>query len=479
MILRPLSQFLLDERILRRDDRVVVGVSGGADSTALLHILSDLNRELDWSLSLHAAHLNHGLRGAESDTDATFVQAAADALSIPRTIERRDIPTLAAVEGMGVEEIARRERYAFFERVCLQAGAKTVAVGHHADDNAETILHRILRGTGLRGLSGIPRVRALSPRSEIRLVRPLLHLTRAELREYLLDSGVAFREDSSNASTEPMRNRLRGSILPRIEAEVNPQAREALLRLGSQAVWLEEFLHETVDRTFDTLVISRTDQELVLNAEALARKSRIFQTELVRRAYTSFGLGEQDLGFTHLVAAMELIEGEASGKQTKLPGGMTVEKRYGQLIFSLPSDEPREEIAEAIAVHLPGRTVLPLRGLELECLEEEVEPDEIPRLRRSADRANEVVDRSAVHPPIVIRTRRPGDRFTPLGAPGSKKISDFLADLHVDPKDRQRVAILCDQLGPIWVVGYRIDDRVKLTGLTRRVLRLRARTWDH
>jgi tRNA(Ile)-lysidine synthase len=478
VVLRPLSQFLLDERILRRDDRVVMGVSGGADSTALLYILSDLNRELDWGLALHAAHLDHGLRGGESDADATFVHAAADALSIPCTVERRDVAALSAAEGVGIEEIARRERYAFFERVCLQVGAKIVAVGHHADDNAETILHRILRGTGLRGLSGIPRVRALAPRSDIKLIRPLLHLTRAELRRYLVDSGVAFREDSSNMSTEPMRNRLRHSILPRIESEVNPQAREALLRLGSQAVWLEEFLHETVDRTFDTLVISRTDQELVLNAEALARKSRIFQTELVRRAYTSFGLGEQDLGFTHLVAAMELIEDQTSGRQTILPGGMTVEKRYGQLILSLPSDEPREEIAEAIAVHLPGKTVLPMRGLELECTEEEVDPATIPSLRASADRGNQVVDRSAVHPPILIRTRRPGDRFTPLGAPGSKKISDFLADLHVDPRDRQRVALLCDQLGPFWVVGYRIDDRVKLTGLTHRVLRLRARTWD-
>jgi len=478
MMLRSLAQFLQHERLLRRDDRVLVGVSGGADSIALLHLLADLNKTCQWELGLHAAHLNHGLRGAESDADAAFVQAASDGMSIPCTTESRDVDGIAARDGGGIEEVARRERFAFFERVCLQTGSKVVALAHHADDNAETILHRILRGTGLRGLSGIPRSRALFPRSEIRLVRPLLHLTRADLRAYLLDSGAAFREDSSNTSQEPLRNRLRRSILPRIEAEVNPQAREALLRLGAQAVWLEEFLHETVDRTFETLIISRTDQQIVLNAEALARKSRIFQTELIRRAYTSFGLGEQELGFTHLVAATELIDEAVSGKQTKLPGGMTVEKRYAQLIFSLPSAEPREELAEEIAVHLPGTTLLPVRRLEIECAEEQVSVDEIPRLRRSGDRLHEYMDREAVHPPIVIRPRRAGDRFTPLGAPGSKTVADFLADLRVEPKDRQRVAILCDQLGPIWVVGYRIDDRVKLTGLTRQVLRLRARTWD-
>lgn len=477
-MLRLLSQTQLQEKLLRRDDRVVVGVSGGADSMALLHLLWSLNSRLEWRLELHVAHLNHGLRESESDADAAFVQAAADGFSIPCTVESRNVREIAAGEAGGIEEVGRRERFAFFERVCLQTGSKIVALAHHADDNAETILHRILRGTGLRGLSGIPRSRALFSQSDIRLIRPLLSFTRAELRAYLLDSGAAFREDSSNASNEPMRNRLRRIILPQIESEVNPQAREALLRLGSQAAWLEEFLHETVDRTFETLVISRTDQELVLNAEALARKSRIFQTELIRRAYTSFGLGEQELGFSHLVAAMELIEDEESGKQTKLPGGMTVEKRYGQLTFSLPSDEPREEIAEEIAVHLPGKTLLPLRRLEIECSEEEVSVEEIPRLRRSSDRLNECIDRTAVHPPIVVRPRRAGDRFNPLGAPGSKTVADFLADLHVEPKDRQRVAILCDQLGPIWVVGYRIDDRVKLTGLTRRVLRLRARTWD-
>ncbi|MGB2985704.1 MAG: tRNA lysidine(34) synthetase TilS [Phycisphaerae bacterium] len=474
-MLKALSQELLSEGLLSQDDAVVVGVSGGPDSMALLHLLLGLNEHHDWRLKLHVAHLNHQLRGEEAEKDAAFVRAAADSLSLPCTIETREIARLAEAESTSIEEVSRRERYAFFERVCLQVGSRIVAVGHQADDNAETILHRILRGTGLRGLAGIPRSRALSLNNEVRVIRPLLRMTRESVCNYLADAGIAFREDRTNVSNEPMRNRIRNILLPQIEAEVNPQVRDALTRLGEQARWLEEYLGETVQRTFETLIISHTDQILTLNADTLSRKSRIVQTELIRLAYRSFGLGEQDLAFGHLVSALDLISDPASGRQFQLPGGMTVEKRYHRLILSLPSDEPRETIASEIAVHLPGQTLLPIRRLEIDCSIDEVVPDDIPRLRRAAHRMEEHVDLEAVHPPLLVRTRRAGDRFFPLGAPGSKKLSDFLIDSKVAPKERERVAVLCDQLGPIWVIGHRIDDRVKITALTRRVLHLRAR----
>jgi tRNA(Ile)-lysidine synthase len=295
------------------------------------------------------------------------------------------------------------------------------------------------------------------------------------LHDYLTDTGIAYREDRTNASNEPMRNRIRNVVLPVIEAEVNPQVRDALTRLGEQARWLEEYLQETVHRTFETLIISRTDQVLTLNADALSRKSRIVQTELIRLAYRSFGLGEQDLAFSHLVSTLDLIADPASGKQLQLPGGMTIEKRYHQLIFSLPTDEPRETIASEIAVHLPGSTLLPIRRLEISCALDEIAPQDIPRVRCSTDKMDEHVDFESVHPPLVVRKRRAGDRFYPLGAPGSKTLSDFLIDTKVDPKERQRVAVLCDQLGPIWIIGHRIDDRVKITSQTRQVLHLSAR----
>lgn len=477
-MLKMLAQSLLNEQLINKDDRIVVGVSGGPDSIALLHLLVELNRSHDWNLDLHIAHLNHQVRGEDSLQDAVFVQATADQLSIPCTIETRDIPTLSKTHSKGLEETGRQERYAFFGRVCLRTNSKLIAVGHHADDNAETILHRIFRGTGLRGLGGIPPTRPLTPGSDVRIVRPLLKFTRQSILNYLSDAGVDYREDHTNDFNEPMRNRIRNNIIPLIEADVNTQVREALTRLGEQAQWLQEFLGETVQRTFNTLIISHTDQEIILNADALSRKSRIVQTELIRLAYRSFGLGEQDLAFSHLVSVLDIIADPASGKQVNLPGGMTIEKRYHQLIFSLPSDEPRETIAPVIAIHLPGLTLLPIRRLEIECTIKDVALTEIPKLRHTGSPMEEYVDYNALRPPLVVRSRRAGERFYPLGAPGSKKLADFLTDSKVDPKEREKVAVLCDHLGPIWVIGHRIDDRVKLTGLTRKVLHLRAKSLE-
>ncbi|MCP4247337.1 MAG: tRNA lysidine(34) synthetase TilS [bacterium] len=486
---KTLAEEIEAESLLARDDRVVLGVSGGPDSMALLHALVDLNEQAGYALKLHIAHLDHALRGDDGEKDAAFVQAAADNLGLPCTVERRDVPALAGSGKGSVEEVARRERYAFLERVCLESGALVLAVGHHRDDDAETILHRIVRGTGLRGLTGIPRVRHLREGSRIRLVRPLLRHGCQTLLAYLAESGIPYREDSTNRDTAMMRNRIRETVLPLLESEINPQVREALLRLGEQARWLEEYFRETVHRTLETLIISRTDQELTVNATALANKTRIVQTELIRRAAASFQLGEQDLGFAQLVAVLDLVADPASGKQVHLPGGMTVTKRYDRLIFSVPTDEPRETIAAEIAVHVPGRTLLPIRRMEIDCELTEVQADAradwlhrqharseappvgLPRGNRVFE---EWIDFECVRPPLVVRTRSAGDRFWPLGAPGSKKLSEFLSDAKVDPSERERVAVLCDQLGPVWIIGHRIDERVKLTPHTRRVLRVQV-----
>ncbi|MCG3132023.1 MAG: tRNA(Ile)-lysidine synthase [Phycisphaerae bacterium] len=474
-MLRQLANLLASEVQLARDELLVVGVSGGPDSTALLHLLLDLNRQTgqqEWMLRLHVAHLNHGLRAEEGERDAAFVQALADNLELPCTIEAQNVADLASREGAGVEEAGRGARYAFFERVAERIGARFVAVAHHYDDQAETVLHRILRGTGLRGLAGIPLVRAIRAGSGVRVIRPLLRIPKQDLVHYLKDNGVAWREDRTNESAEMMRNRLRLELLPLIEDRVNPQVREALVRLGEQAAWLGEYLHETVQRTFETLIISRTDQQLELNVEALSRKSRIVQTELIRLAYLSFGLGEQELSFANIVAVLELIADPGSGKRVQLPRGMEAVKSYHRLVFSLPAEEAREELAPEVSVHLPGKTRLPLRGIQIECQFRDVGSGEWEALRKKASKFEEFVSMDAVRPPLTVRSRRTGDRFWPLGAPGTKKVADFLIDAKVDARERDRVAVLCDLLGPIWIIGHRIDDRVKLTAQTRRVLRL-------
>ncbi|MBI4718377.1 MAG: tRNA lysidine(34) synthetase TilS [Planctomycetes bacterium] len=474
-MIRALAHTLLSEAALEPSQSVVVGVSGGADSMALLHLLLGLNRVAGWHLRLHVAHLHHGLRGADADADAAFVQAAADALGVGCTVESRNVADLAQSKSAGVEETGRDERFLFFERVCLQAGANIVAVGHHADDNAETILHRILRGTGLRGLAGMRRSRPLGPASPVRLVRPLLHLPRKTLRDYLAGSGITFREDLSNSAREPTRNRIRHVLLPLIEEQINAQAGEALTRLGLQARWLDDFLRDLVCRTFDTLLISQDAGAVVLNADALARKSRIVQTELVRMAYGRFGLGEQTLSFGHLVAAVELLDDPASGRQVHLPGGLAVEKRYHQLVFFLPEAEGTPAEVVETPVHLPGITRLPGERGELVCTVRTLTAEEVAQVPRAATLTRVFLDYDVLRLPLTLRGRRAGDRFVPLGAPGTKSVSDFLIDTKVGPATRQELTLLCDQAGIVWLIGQRIDERAKLTANTRRVLEVSAR----
>ena len=286
---------------------------------------------------------------------------------------------------------------------------------------------------------------------------------------------IAFREDRSNTDHALLRNRIRHVVLPLLEQQVNPQVRGALLRLAEQARWFEDYFRENVTRTFETLLVSRTDQGIVLNAAALARKSKLLQTGLIREAYSSFGLGEADLSFTHLVAVADLLDDPTSGKMIQLPGGVVVEKRYEQLIFTRETQGPIASPADQIVVRVPGRTVLPSRSMEICCEVTTPAPDAIAALRDHGRRMCEYLDMDAVHPPLLVRSRRSGERFFPLGAPGSKKLSDYLTDAKVPPEGRRNIAVLCDQLGPIWVVGHRIDDRVKLTSQTRRVLHLEAK----
>ncbi len=502
-IVKNIAEQIIEEQLFAKDAntgvidaRVVVAVSGGPDSMALLHILLALNEEADFNLTLHVAHLNHCLRGADSDEDAAFVQAAADSLNLESTILARNIPALAGQTSGSIEEIARNERYHFLERVAIQTRSIAAAVGHHADDNAETILHRILRGTGIRGLSGIPRRRSISPMSDVEIVRPLLRVMRKDILQFLSDRGVPFREDRTNELNEPMRNRIRNMILPTVKTEVNPQVVDALLRLGEQAGWVEQYLRETAHRTFETLIINRTDQDLTLNITSLARKNRIIQTELVRRAIDFFEVGQQDLSFTHIKSVLDLIASSESGKQVQLPGGISATKLYDRLIFAMHTDEPREEIASEIAIHVPGTTNLPVRRMEIECTVRDVKTADIERWRVEKQEYaekhpyfdkcthaekhafEEWIDLDRVSLPLTVRQRRPGDRFWPLGAPGSKKLSEFLIDTKVDPAERDRVAVLSDQLGPVWIVGHRLDERVKLTRQTRRVLVLSVRRFE-
>jgi len=458
--------------LLAQGDRVVVGVSGGPDSMALLHGLVALGRDGGFGLELHVAHLNHKIRGADADADAEFVAEAARRLGLPCTVHAEDIPALARSENRGLEEVARRQRYRFFERVCLQVGSNIVAVGHQADDHAETILHRIVRGTGLRGLGGIRPQRPLHADSQVRLVRPLLGFRHSELVAFLAAEGIAYRLDRTNLDVRQTRSRIRTQILPRLAAELNPQVVEALVRLGEQARWVQEYLSDTASRLFETLLIHRDEEALVLNAETLSRKHRAVQLELIRQAIAGFQLGEGAITYKHLLAVAELLDAACSGKRVQLPCGLIATQRYGRLILQLRPALPTRPALPEVTLRVPGQTSVPAAGVRIAARVQALEYPMLAEWKQHRSVWQQWLDHDRVHLPLTVRSPRPGDRFHPLGAPGSKTLADFFTDAKVAPARRAEALVVCDRLGPIWVVPFRIDDRVKLTPSTRRVLEL-------
>ena len=470
--LDDLAKWLDQRELLNPRASWVIGASGGLDSTLLLHAMKALSEQRELGLKLHAAHLNHGLRGAEAEDDQQFVSELAEQLGIVFHVERADIQNHLKKHGGSIEEVARRHRYEFLERVALTAGSDYVAVGHHADDDAETILHRICRGTGLRGLAGISDLRPIHNGSRVRLIRPFLHHCRAVLKAICIARGFETRTDSTNTSTVFTRNRIRQDILPLLRESLNPNVTDALLRLAEQARWVGSYLEQAAARTFEALLISESAHQIVLNIPALLNKHRAIQSAVVRRAFILIAGGEQDLFFSHSEAVLRLAHDPASGKELHLPGRIIVTKRYDRLeIHPATPEESPPEFAPML-INCPGRTPLPLLKSELVAKLRTVNASKIEELRRSPQPNEEWLDYDQLRLPLLVRGRQVGDRFHPLGAPGAKSVSDFLSDEKIDPQTRARTGILCDQQGLIWIMPFRIDERVKLSTATRRALHL-------
>ncbi|TWT41944.1 tRNA(Ile)-lysidine synthase [Phycisphaerae bacterium RAS1] len=468
--LAQLANWLSARKLLQRDARWVVGASGGPDSTLLLHALIDLSSRESLGWAIHAAHLHHGLRAGDADADERFVAALAERLGVSLHSERADIRSEVAQGGGTTEEVARNRRYEFLERVALTTGSECVAVAHHADDNAETVFHRICRGTGLRGLAGMADTRAIQPGSRVRLVRPLLQMKRTEIEALCTARGIEFQIDETNTSPSFTRGRIRTTILPLLREQLNPNVSEALLRLAEQARRLGTYLEDAAARTFDSLLVAEEPGRIVLNVSALRNKQYIVQAEVVRRAIAMLAPSEQDLGFGHIEAVLRLVEDSASGKEIHLPGSVVARKQYDRLEFRpLVEEEPPPPL-ETLHIACPGRTGVPQLAAELVVDVRELAEGGLDRVREKPHPYEEWLDYDRVVFPLVLRARREGDRFHPLGAPGAKTLADFFIEQKVEPSMRARIGVLCDQLGPIWVLPLRIDERVKLRPGTRRVL---------
>ena len=460
---------------------LVVAVSGGPDSMALLHALLHLRGRL--GLSLRGAHLDHGLRGDAGAADAAFAANAFDSAGIPCAVEKADVAAHRAAHRLSLEQAAREVRYAFLARVYREHGADAVALGHTADDQAETILMHVVRGSGLTGLRGME---ARSTRrvdgAEVRFVRPLLAVTRADTEAYCRALGLRPRMDESNRSPDFTRNRVRAELLPLLE-ELNPSVRDALLRLSTTAARELSYLDGEVDRLWQDAAEVGQDR-VALDRRTIGRLPTALRAHALRRAVAAV---KGDLDGVHLRHAddmMRLLKGPA-GRAIDLPGGLRFHVGYDEAIVARADADlcplPRFEGEHALTAM--GETRVGGWRIAVRLVDRPADD----ALRRSGDGgAGDTaggppavslarMSRRAVEGGLVLRTRRPGDRFRPLGAPGHKKLQDFMVDAKIPASWRDRVPLVVTPRGIAWVVGWRIAEWSRVTPEDRQVVEISLR----
>ncbi len=314
------------------DTGIVCAVSGGPDSLALLHGLLKVNEAHKCGWSLHVAHLDHRLRG-DSSSDAAFITETAESLGLDCTIESVDVKGEARSRGETVEEAARYIRYAFLHCVAKAVGAGVVTAGHHAGDQAETVLHHIARGTGLRGLAGMRESKPIVDGSSIRLVRPLLGFSREDLMQYLKEQELPFRIDPTNEDEQTAtRNAIRHQILPLLRCYVNPDIERALVRLSAQASRADAALTQMSEEALSRSIIHRGETVMLLSVEAFATWPRAIQAEMVRAVLRRLSVNMKAIGFERIEAVVDVATtGDGGRRRIELAGGVVVERRGGEL----------------------------------------------------------------------------------------------------------------------------------------------------
>jgi tRNA(Ile)-lysidine synthase len=445
---RTLLQKLEQDETLRQGTRLLVGVSGGVDSVVLLHLLCQLSPLR--SLTLSVAHLDHAIR-PESGEDAHFVGQLCGEWGVPFTVERVDVPALARSTGQSLEMAAREARHAFLFRLAEEQDADYIVLGHHRDDQAETFLLRLLRGSGLSGLSAMRHRRG-------RWLRPLLAASRQQLEDYAREQGLQWREDASNEDPRHLRNRVRHQLMPRLR-EFNPRLEERLDLLCRQLQAEEDFWTQQVEDVLPGVLLSGRDG-VRLCRTGLLKLHPALRVRLLREAIRRVRGDLQRLEEKHLVAVEGLLSAEQSQASLDLPG-VWVARRYEQLWLREAS--PKLD-AYSFELQPPGQVVLP----DGSCINAEF--DSVAR-----GESAEVVEFSAEQLQLPLRVRNfvEGDRFRPFGSSGGKKLKDYFIDLKLEAERRLTVPLVLSGDRIIWVAGLRRSSIATAGENTAQILRLR------
>lgn len=465
--------------MIEKDDVVIAGVSGGADSVCLLFVLCALRETYDFSVRV--CHVNHGLRGADADADERFVEALCRELKVPCRVFRRDVELIARKRKQSTEEAGRTVRREAFETMCREEGGTRIASAHHSNDNAETILLNLARGTGLKGLCGIRPVYG-------KWIRPLLGVSREEIESALVQEKIPWRQDLSNEEDVYTRNRIRHHILPALQEQVNPETARHLNELSCQAQEIWDYVERGVDEAWERCIVSPpgkteafTVRELPFRKEMPAVQKQLLHRSICRAAGRS-----RDVEAVHVSALLDLF-GRQPGRQISLPYGVTAYRTYDGVALekTVPEETKRENAAGeeedlCIPLRIPGETRVPGTSFRILCRVRERGENE-PDLYSGMEKGQaEILQKSytkcfdydIIKHTVSVRKRRAGDYLVINRDGGRQKLKAYFINQKVPRRDRDQKFLIADGSHIMWIPGMRMSAYYQIGKETKRILEI-------
>ena len=455
--MEKVDYYIEKHNMINANEKIIVGVSGGADSLCLLFVLQEYRKKIPFTLL--AVHVEHGIRGEESLADAAYVEQICRENGIWFTCISCDVPHLADEQKISLEEAARLARYQAFEKVRREQQADKIAVAHYQNDQAETVLFRLARGTGIDGAGGIRPVNGC-------IIRPLLASSRKEIEAYLQEKNICWREDASNADTEYTRNCLRHHVLPVLEREVNEKTVAHLASLAEEMQQAQAYMERQVQKQAEQYMGQSALGQWSLDIRALEQAEPIIQSYLLREILRRAGCSMRDVSRVHIEAVRALAKGQ-SGRMTVLPGGFQVRREFGKLIFVIGDEKMKRsgnrKTDEPITVPgeretSQGRFLFRVFPYENQII--------------SQKRYTKWLDYDKINTDILLRTRRTGDFLTVNAQGGTKKLKRYFIEEKIPAKERENILLLAAGSEILWVVGYRINEAYKVTPQTKWILEI-------
>lgn len=449
--------------MLEKGDALLVALSGGPDSVCLFDLLYQIR--VDWHLELHVVHLNHTLRGEASDKDQVLAEKIAKDLKVPISVKRADVAAYAREHRMSIEEAARECRLEFFKEEADRLGIKKVVLGHHKDDQAETVLLRIIRGTGLKGLGAM---KPIQNWHGITLIRPLIEMEKRDIEAYVSDRKLAYCLDATNQEIRFMRNRVRHRLIPEMERHYNPRIKNALAALAETVALDLAFLEDAVGRLYPKVVKRRKDSMLILKKKKFLEQHEALRFRILQKAVRELD-PESEIDFFHWGEFRRALEAETSHYEMHVSHDLSVAVERKEIVLrkNKAGDAPQYEYT----IRLGEKVVVREAKLEftVEAFDRRIYKDD------RKDRSCGIFDLEKIHFPMVIRNRREGDTFHPLGLHYSKKLKDFLIARKVPSYEKNQIPLFLSAAEIFWVYGVEISDRFKVTARTRRFLKIASR----